>query len=1327
MKIDRSDLVSELEAFALKGSGVVIGAPGIGKSYTLAELRESLKKSGVIHLILPVERLGTGSGDNLKAILKRDGDFVALLKEAVANTKAPAILIFDGFDAARGENERAGIFNLIRRAVTELCGQWNTIVSVRTFDAKKSQQLLELFPSENDPTASCRQFFIPPLRPKELEQAFSQMPDLKEIYAHGTQEFRTLLTVPFNLWLIERVLQAGAKSSEFSQVISEVQLLEMYWNYRIRKANRSEDREYLLAQATRAMVENHTLTIRRENVYRPEARDAWEQLLSAEIFTELIEQNVRIAFTHNILFDYSVSVYLLESDPAKLAEFVAKEPARPLFLRPSLVYHFTRLWHFNRAVFWQMFWDVVGRREIHLRQIIRLVLPAVIVNEAQTTDDLNPLLEQLTKKESIAFEAVAFLLQAVRFLQPSKQELWANFLQIIGQHLDYRFAWDAGIIATGIIDAKSGVSEKSIIACGDFGRSLLRWAWDSRKDEEKKQWLERLAALVAIPLVAKTYATNIQEGRPLFEKILQVVGEPHFPIDCIYRLTNEVAHLIPHDSNLVGLIYEKVFGYEETSQDQTHMGGHVIPMISNRRQDYGMCHFCLIQVFPKFLATQTPSALRSGLKAIQAFVIQDHLLRYLRDGKKFEDLILQFEFRGGIASYVEDGSAIWDETSYPDRELQIADEIFNWFSEAVKNNRTTDIKTFLETFKTNVSLAFLWSRLLVVAATHPATLGQCLWELAKAEPFFEQNDTLHAVGLFLERAAEFFSKEQRQEIEQAILDLPRDAEGQKKEFREKRRNRLIARIPAAFLVSPDAITLRSVLEKESGLPPNEPLFKITSSFKDYSEEDYFREQGAKLDSPANQKIRELYKPLKEWGEKGKEESQIDVLLPNAVVLKDVLAKESGADETVINTAWTHLAAFASDAIVKTKSSDTNTFSELRKIVLDAAKHPLPVFNSNYDSNWNHASWSPAPRNDAAQALPWMAHFGEDKEILTAIQKLASDPVPSVRFLLACELWRIVEHNSGLMWSTLDEFAEKETNGTVLQGVTVSLWQLIRWDKARSLKLIEKLLNRAVEESDDEAKARGSLVSMVVDYAVTENNQWARETIACWRNNALELAATLAVAGRRLIAYIAPNVIEIQLERARELLIMHLDTAAKALTDLRKRKDIPKEEFQIKWKQLYGIIDEAVMRIYFAADIDSNLRQQKNIQLNDEARKQFFIRALPVLEKILEFGKQPEIGMLLAPTAHHFMELLNGVLRYDPPLVLRMAAEVVSCSKRFNYNLDSMAMGEIVKLVESILADYRDKVQDEASIKNLLELLDAFVEVGWPEALSLVWRLDEIYR
>jgi hypothetical protein len=75
----------------------------------------------------------------------------------------------------------------------------------------------------------------------------------------------------------------------------------------------------------------------------------------------------------------------------------------------------------------------------------------------------------------------------------------------------------------------------------------------------------------------------------------------------------------------------------------------------------------------------------------------------------------------------------------------------------------------------------------------------------------------------------------------------------------------------------------------------------------------------------------------------------------------------------------------------------------------------------------------------------------------------------------------------------------------------------------------------------------------------------------------------------------------------------------------------------------------------------------------------------------------------------------------------MARDVVMSSERFNFTIDSLALGEAVQLVESLLADHRAQIQDDASIKNLVELLDCFAEVGWPEALQLVWRLDEIYR
>jgi hypothetical protein len=92
-----------------------------------------------------------------------------------------------------------------------------------------------------------------------------------------------------------------------------------------------------------------------------------------------------------------------------------------------------------------------------------------------------------------------------------------------------------------------------------------------------------------------------------------------------------------------------------------------------------------------------------------------------------------------------------------------------------------------------------------------------------------------------------------------------------------------------------------------------------------------------------------------------------------------------------------------------------------------------------------------------------------------------------------------------------------------------------------------------------------------------------------------------------------------------------------------------------------------------------------------------------------------------------MQYLNGVIKYDPEYVVNMAYKVVNSSKSSNYNLDPLAIREVVKLVDTLLANYRDKFQNSNSLKDLVKLLDIFADTGWPEALELVWRLDEIYR
>jgi hypothetical protein len=497
--------------------------------------------------------------------------------------------------------------------------------------------------------------------------------------------------------------------------------------------------------------------------------------------------------------------------------------------------------------------------------------------------------------------------------------------------------------------------------------------------------------------------------------------------------------------------------------------------------------------------------------------------------------------------------------------------------------------------------------------------------------------------------------------------------------------------------------------------------------REYSEDEFLQEKGADLTKPANKALRDLYTPLKTWNEKGRDPQQIDSLLTTATNVRTALLEESLADAPVVLAAWTQFAEFAAHAILESRG-DEPRFSDLREMVLLAANHDEPVPDPEYDSKWSSAAWSPAPRTAAAQALPWIAAFDANAQVIAAIEKLASDPVPAVRFLLADGLWRLGKNSPSTMWTLLENLVSVENNEVVLGAIARSLSYAWRFDSSRSLPLVLKLLQRPHSDDEHMFGFWNDVVRIITDYAVWENDSSVTEIIHSWLASPVTHKSELATSGQRLIGYIRPQQTRQSFERARALLIEHLDSVAKGLTELQRAaaaegKPPPAET----WRKLYGVIDEAVLRTYFAADVSPNLRQRSEYPLDDISRPKFFHDVLPILERVLNFGKHPETGILLASTAHHFMELLNGIVKYEPRLVLRLAAEVIESSKRYNYNLDSMAMKEIVKLVESLLADYREEIQDDTSITHLLNVLDAFVEAGWPEALNLVWRLDEVYR
>jgi hypothetical protein len=57
----------------------------------------------------------------------------------------------------------------------------------------------------------------------------------------------------------------------------------------------------------------------------------------------------------------------------------------------------------------------------------------------------------------------------------------------------------------------------------------------------------------------------------------------------------------------------------------------------------------------------------------------------------------------------------------------------------------------------------------------------------------------------------------------------------------------------------------------------------------------------------------------------------------------------------------------------------------------------------------------------------------------------------------------------------------------------------------------------------------------------------------------------------------------------------------------------------------------------------------------------------------------------------------------------------------------MALGEIVKLVERVLADHKDVLRETGVTNALGEMLDIFVRAGWQQAMQITFRLDQAVR
>jgi hypothetical protein len=127
------------------------------------------------------------------------------------------------------------------------------------------------------------------------------------------------------------------------------------------------------------------------------------------------------------------------------------------------------------------------------------------------------------------------------------------------------------------------------------------------------------------------------------------------------------------------------------------------------------------------------------------------------------------------------------------------------------------------------------------------------------------------------------------------------------------------------------------------------------------------------------------------------------------------------------------------------------------------------------------------------------------------------------------------------------------------------------------------------------------------------------------------------------------------------------------------------------------------------------------------RKSLYFELKPVIVLLASGMPSSQEHRLLPHTAHYLLQALNALLSYDPSTVIRLVAALCRAGASLNYHFEGMAITEIVRFAQKVLADHKDVLKQTDAALYMGEVLDIFVRAGWPDALQLTFKLDEAVR
>lgn len=1366
--VPRAGELSALLNAVKSGHLLIAGEPGCGKSGIIHQLVKSLEKEGCPVILLLADEV---VGRDWKASANLP-DFAHALDEILANWQngETGFLVTDALDAVRDAEAQKRLRRLLNDVQRGRSG-WRVVASVREYDLQYGRELRDAFPGagveghSSKDFAGVAHFYLTRFSESQLNDLVAQREEIRPFVESARKNAKSgdVHRSPFYLRLATELLRDGTQPQRLADWNSPAVLFRKFWDARVVNGLGANERQVALEKICRQMVNTRamTLSLKTLSLGAPERR-AIDDLRGRGILqapallhgTQVGSDEIR--FTHHLLHDYGVARSLIPETPPTFCDFAIRESLLPVFYRQSFLFALEELWDVpdDRKGFWEAALQLEGVANLH--SLARILAPILAARRVFSISDLQPLLTAIKSSKGINSAAIKALQHLASGLQDADANIicagalaWCKFSEQLGLLLPTDESVELPLVhilarLNSINDAATEPSHK--LALNAAGRSLLALHVSKTVSKYRRYFVH-----VTIETLCRTFTVEPTETKRALLSLLAPERLAQFPHDDLFELSNSIKYLGSSADSLVLQLFTASFISPEPPPDQYEdSGSAILSLRFQSRDQWNLVQYSLSEYYAR----------RTGENP--AFMTAAACIAWNSIERLTEERILaRTQFRGVNCEIVEDYFHI-SGRGHEQNENRILSHFENLLREWAAAGDITKLNAALDAFAVSNHTSIMWNTFLETGSRFPSTLGVLLECVLDEPTFLIHPDYSYGGTALLGALHKFGDAARRERLERRILDLPNSFRLHEDENRnplpsriEYAQNRLLNVLEEQNIVLEPLMDLRRARLAVKALPPNERPTGPQVIAHAITDEERVASMGADLKQLENREmyhLREALKPFTDLqNKKPIDMKEVERNWPVIEQCERALKEYGSRQPAMAKELWGHLVGACekiASYVTLWPKADKRWYI-IRQILLKASTDPLPVAygeEDTRDGSWPSWGW-PAPRIDAARGLPFLVlRIGRmDEEVADALRQLCCDQSLAVRFNLAERLAPLVQESPKLMWELIDAFVTNERKLPVLDMLLYSLdrlWGIAPDDvKPRVRKIADCIMRNGpsnghvyetlanvhlfhylrtgdadcltfvsnlIEECDSEraSHALGSLLQacraggwLAVGDGIKRDEMTDRVRSRTWGF----FAKLLTTAQAKL--------------REHRTDWDQICKSAEADAESLKRA-------QEKVKRSIHLVDGVAMQLFFACGAFDDKNKDK-VALTTAQLCRFWQESHPLFSAL---AAEPH-----PHTAHQMVQTLHHLLPCAPKDIFLLAAKTISNSAReARFQYESLAVGDVVKLIQHVLADHRDIFQAAAGRESeclvaLLEVLDLFVEAGWPEARQLTHRLEEIYR